>query len=298
MTTGGLPSGERGLLVTGLPAAAGEAFAGGAAFVTYCLGAGTRVKHRRQAIKRAHSAHRQAANRGEENLYPTALIYGQRLGVALEDLGRLAVALEAVGSSDAFDVLRRATLDDLDAVFDRLRDAEALRRAFKMPGAADVAELPDEELREPVLAASATQTAQWHKQWTSCAAGWPLLRRLAKGMRHGSPLVPREIVLEPPGAGSLGEDAEDRYDRWVLVINTDEDHKAKSISTQWTVADISDKTLGRAHSAVLDGLALAKNLQDAHIGRVTHSYKWVLSREIVKKLNNEQRAIMERHHNG
>jgi hypothetical protein len=264
-------------------------------FVTYCLGASTRVRHRREAIKRAQSAHRQVANRGNSP-YPTALIYSQRLGVALEDLGRLAIALEAVGSSDAFNALRGATPDDLDAVFDRLRDAEALRRAFKQPGAADVANL-DVELRGPVLAASAAQTARWQKQWASCAAGWPLLRRLAKGMRHGSPLVPRETVLTPPGAGSLGEGAEDRYDRWVLVINTDEDGKAKSISTQWTVADISDKTLARSHTAVLDGLALAKDLQDAHIGRVTHSYKWVLSREIVKKLNNEQRTIIERYRN-
>lgn len=296
MSSGSESRGQRGLHVTGLPAAADEAFAGGALFVTYCLGVKTRVKHRREAIKRAQSAHRQAAKHGESP-YPTALIYGQRLGVALEDLGRLAIALEAVGSSDAFDALRRASLDDLDAVFDRLRDEEALRRAFKQPGAADVAEL-NEELREPVLAASAAQTAQWQKQWASCAGGWPLLRRLAKGMRHGSPLVPRETVLEPPGAGSLGEGAEDRYDRWVLVVNTDEDDKAKLISTQWTVADISDKTLARAHSAVLDGLALAKDLQDAHVDRVTHGYKWVLSREIVKKLNSDQRTIIERHQNG
>jgi hypothetical protein len=296
MSSGGLPRGERGLLVTGLPAAADEAFAGGAAFVTYCLGAETRVKHRREAIKRAQSAHRRAANRGESP-YPTALIYGQRLGVALEDLGRLSIALEAVGSSDAFDALRGATPDDLDAVFDRLRDAEALRCAFKQPCAADVADL-DVELRGPVLAASAAQTAQWQKHWASCAGGWPLLRRLAKGMRHGSPLVPREIVLEPPGAGLLGAGSDDRFDRWVLAINTDEDDNLKSISTQWSVADISDKTLARAHSAVLDGLALAKDLQEAHVGRATHGYKWVLSRDIVKKLNNEHRMIIERHHNG
>jgi hypothetical protein len=296
MSSAGESGGQRGLHVTGLPAGADEAFAGGAAFVTYCLGAKTRVKHRREAIKRAQSAHRQAANRGDSP-YPTALIYSQRLGVALEDLGRLAIALEAVGTSDAFKALRLASLDDLDAVFDRLRDDETLRRAFKQPGAADVAELK-EELREPVLAASTAQTAQWKKQWTSCATGWPLLCRLAKGMRHGSPLVPRETVLTPPGAGSLGEGAEDRYDRWVLVITTDEDHKAKSISTQWTVADISDKTLARAHTAVLDGLALAKDLQEAHVGRVTHGYKWVLSRAIVKKLNTEQRTIIQRHQNG
>lgn len=287
-----LPPG-RGVHVSGLPAAADEAFAGGAVFVTYCLGGHTRVKHRREAIKRAQAAHRQAAARGE-NLYPTALIYGQRLGVALEDLGRLAIGLEAIGSTDAFDALRRATVDDLDEVYGRLRNTESLRRAFKQAGPADIEEL-QADLADALLAATDLQVARWSKRWASCAGGWPLLRRLAKGMRHGSPLLPRETVLEPPGAGSLGAGAEDRYDRWVLAINTDENTAAKSISTEWSTADISDKTLARAHSAVLDGLALAKDLQDAHIGRVTHGYKWAVSRTIVKLLDSEQRAIIERH---
>jgi hypothetical protein len=209
-------------------------------------------------------------------------------------LGRLAIALEAVGKSDAFDALRSARPGDLDAVFVRLRDEAALRRAFKLPTIADVAELPI-ELREPVLAVSAAQASRWLKQWASCAGGWPLLRRLAKGMRHGSPLVSREAVVTPPGAGSLGEGVDDRFDRWVLVIGTDVDDATKAITTQWSVADLSDATLGRAHAAVLDGLALAKGLADAHVGRVTGEYKWVLSREMTKSLSEEQRAILERH---
>lgn len=283
----------RALHLTGLPEASEAPFAGGHAFVAYCLGAEARVKHRRNVIKRAQAAYRQAVTRGESE-YATALIYAQRLGVALEDLGRLAIALEAIGQSNAFDALRGARPRELDDVFVRLRDEPALRRAFKLPTAEDVAEL-DEELKEPVLAASAAQAKGWHEQWVLCSRGWPLLRLLAKGMRHGSPLVPRETVLTPPGAGALGHGSEDRFERWVLVIDTDEDSSAKRISTEWTVADLSDATLVRAHAAVLDGLALARKLAGAHVARVERGYKWVLSQGVIKGLTAEHQKILERH---
>jgi hypothetical protein len=289
------PLGGRALRVSGLPPNSDAPFAGGSTFVTYCLAAETRAKHRREAIKRARAKYKGRLRRGGD-AYPAALIYAQRLGVAIEDLGRLAIALEAIGTSDAFDALRGATYDDLDAVFMRLRDEPALQRAFKLPMDDDVAEL-DDELREPVLAASRAQAARWLSQWTSCAGGWPLLRRLAKGMRHGSPLIPRETTLTPPGAGDLGRHAKDRFERWVLVINTDEDAAAVSISTQWTVADISDSTLALAHRAVLDGVALARKLAAAHMGRVNSGYKFVLSRDIVRTLPPEQRKTIERHLN-
>lgn len=209
------PSGNRALRVSGLPANSDAPFAGGATFVTYCLAGEARAKHRRDAIKRARAKYKTDLRRGGD-VYPAALIYAQRLGVAMEDLGRIAVALEAIGTSDALEALRQATYDDLDAIFARLRNESALQHAFKLPMKGDVGEL-DEELREPVLAASKVQAARWLSQWTSCAEGWPLLRRLAKGMRHGSPLLPRETVMTPPGAGALGRDAADRFERWVLV---------------------------------------------------------------------------------
>jgi len=282
------------VLITGLPPASGEAFAGGPAFVAYCSGTETRVKHRREAIRRSQAAHRRATERGSDS-YSTALIYVQRLGVALEDLGRLAIALEAIGSRDPFDALRGARPPDLDSIFQRLREEQALRMALKLPTAADAAELP-EELRDPLMAASSVLASRWVTRWSSCAHGWPLLRLLAKGMRHGSPLVPRDIVVTPPGAGALGADAVDIFDRWVLAIDTDVDDISESIHTRWLVVDISDKTLARAHAAVLDGLALTRALAVAHMGRVAGRFKWVIPREVVKRLTAEQRAVLERHH--
>jgi hypothetical protein len=60
------------------------------------------------------------------------------------------------------------------------------------------------EQQEAILAAADTMAGRWHEHVVACAGAWALLRRLAKAMRHGSPLLPRELVLGPPGAGNLG----------------------------------------------------------------------------------------------
>lgn len=96
------------------------------------------------------------------NATPAALIYAQRMGVALEDLGRLVIALKALGSCDAFEVLRGATYRDLDALFSELRGEQELRSAFRLPARRDRGA---EELREPLLNASEILAARWTRQW-------------------------------------------------------------------------------------------------------------------------------------
>ena len=291
MSTSVRPPGDRALRVSGLPAAADAPFSGGVSFVAYCLAGETRAKQRRETIKRARVGYRTQLRRGADP-YPAALIYAQRLGVALEDLGRLIIALQAIGSSDSFNALRGASYQDLDAVFGGLRREPELRSIFRLPSEDDLADLQP-ELREAVLAAANNLASRWASQWVSCAKGWPLLRRLAKGMRHGAPLIPRETVLSPPGAGAVGAGTQDLFERWVLLVYTERDAAAQSINTEWSVADISDATLQLAYSAVLDGIALARKLSAAHVGRVTHQYKWVLERDVVKRLPAAQRKILE-----
>jgi hypothetical protein len=48
--------------------------------------------------------------------YPTALILSQRIGVAFEDLGRLALAFERLETGDPFERLRSARIDDIDDI--------------------------------------------------------------------------------------------------------------------------------------------------------------------------------------
>ncbi len=262
--------------------------------MAYCLAGEARADHRRQAVQRARARY-QTELRGERNTYPAALIYAQRMGVALEDLGRLVIALKTLGSGDAFEALRGATYRDLDAVFSELHGEQELRSAFRLPAREEIEELPQEELREPLLNASEILAVRWTRQWRVCAGGWPLLRRLAKGMRHGAPLIEREIVLSPPGAGALGAGVTNRFEDWVLLIDTEHDRTARTISTKWSVADLSEATLKRAHHAVLDGISLAKKLAAAHVGRVSLGYKWVLDRDVLKALPTGQRRLLERH---
>lgn len=277
--------------MSGLPAAADAPSSGGAAFVLYCLGGEARAKQRRETVKRARAIYR-ARMRSSGGAYPAALIYAQRLGVALEDLGRMMIALQSIGRGEAFDAFRRASYDDLDSVFADLRGERELRSVFRLPTEEELADLRP-ELREAVLVAADMLARRWARQWRSCAGGWPLLRRLAKGMRHGSPLIPRELIVCAPGAGALGAQAGDRFERWVLLVNTEHDEAAESLNTGWSVADVSERTLSRADAAVTDGIALARKLAAAHVGRVTHQYEWVLERDVVKRLPPAQRTILE-----
>jgi hypothetical protein len=223
------------------------------------------------------------------------------MGVAIEDLGRLAIGLRSLSTADAFDALRGASYNDLDALFE-VRDEAELRALFRLPSRHDIEQVPAEdlpdELREPVLAASDALAARWTRHWRSCAGAWPLLRRLAKGMRHGAPLIPRELIVSAPGAGALGAGARDMFERWVLLTATERDTSAQSISTEWSVADLSEATLKLAHHAALDGIALADKLAAAHAERVRLGYKWVLERDAFKALPAKQRRIIEQHLDG
>jgi hypothetical protein len=183
---------------------------GGPEFYMWCRAAEARARARRGSITRAWTLYEQGAH--GDDPYPGALVLCQRLGVALEDLARLLAALE---SERPWEALRAARLDDLDAIYNRLaEDRQAARTAFRLPSAATLEEADfDAQQRDAVLAAAAAIGGRWHRHLVECAAGWALLRRLAKAMRHGSPLLPRPLVLDPPGAGALGAGLNDRFDR-------------------------------------------------------------------------------------
>lgn len=267
---------------------------GGIAFYAYCLGGETRAAVRRDSIDRAHAAHRRALKQRDSG-YPTALILSQRIGVAFEDLARFALAFERLETGDPFERLRSARIDDFDDVFERLsNDAEALRVALRLPRPEDVTELA-EPLREAVLAASDALTRRWHGHWRRTADGWHLMRRLAKGMRHGSPLIPREVVLEPPGAGALGADLADSFDRWVLLLDTAVDHAAQALHTTYVMADLSDATLSRGRQAGIEAVALARELAGAHVHRMRSSSRWAMSTDALKLVSPEQARILKEH---
>jgi hypothetical protein len=283
----------RALRISDLPRGAGAAIAGGVSFVAYCYGSEARAEQRRCAIARARALHRRALSR-QEDPYPTALVLGQRLSVALEDLARLLTAFEALPTDNAFDVLRSATIDELDAVYRRLAaDPEAFRSAVGLPGPEDTEDL-DAELREAVLEASDALARRWLIHWGQANAGWQLLRRLGKAMRHGTPLVPREIVLGPPGGGVLGRGLEDRFERWVLLVETEVDTENARINTAYASGDLSDGTLARAYQAGLDAVALARAITGLHVVRVRTESKWGFPREVFKLVSTEHAIVLKR----
>jgi hypothetical protein len=277
-----------------VPSASGSEPGGAASFFAYCSGADGRARQRRLAIESAFAAYRRARTRGEDP-YPPALMLCQRLGVALEDLARITLALQALGESDAFEVLRMAPYDVLDDAYARPGDEpEALRQAFRLPTVADSEDVAP-ELREAVLAASDALGRRWVAQFERCTSAWQLLRRLSKALRHGSPLLPRELVIGPPGAGALGEGLADQFERWVLLVGTEADHEARALNTTYAVADLGDRTLARARQGGLEGVALARDLAGAHAIRVRTQTRWALPREVYKLVEPQHRRVLRRH---
>jgi hypothetical protein len=287
----------RVLRVSGLPGDPDQVYAGGPRFVAYCLGGEVRAQQRRLAIMRAEVAHRRAAT-GQGNSYPTALILCQRVGVALEDVARLVLGFESLPSGDPFDVLREARYGALDGAFARLaEDPEAFRAAVRLPTPEDTSEL-EPALREAILEASDALARRWIGHWTRSAAGWGLLRRLAKALRHGSPLLTRELVLGPPGAGALGQGLNDIYELWVLLVGTEVDHEAKELNTTYAMADVSEDTLSRARHAGLEAVALTRELAGTHVERVRSESKWALPRDVLKLIGPEHRRVLKEHARG
>lgn len=289
---------SRSLRLQNLPGYANEPFAGGARFVAYCLGASARGWCRREAVARSWAAHRRAIASGGDP-YPTALIVAQRLGVALEDLARIAIAGGTLHSGqDAFNALRQASLDDMTQIFSALaRDPERLRDALRLPAPETTHDLRADQ-REALLEVAEIIAARWHGQWISAASSWLLLLKLAKAMRHGSPLIPREIVIEPPGAGVLGDGLDDVFDRWVLVVETTADHTARTHATSYAIADIGDDTLGRARQGGLDAIALAKQLAEGHAHRVMTHSKWALPRDAIEHVPRRLQRVLKEHERG
>lgn len=194
--------------------------------------------------------------------------------------------------ADPFDVLRAGNVDDLDQVFARYRDEpEALRRVVRLPTPEATDDL-DNSLRDAVLAASDALARRWHEHWAVAADGWQLLRRLAKGGRHGSPMIPRELVVEHPGSGLLGQGSGDPLGRWVLVSATTVDHEKHELKTEYLPADLTDGTLRRARQAALDAIAVTREIANAQVYRMQSRSKWAMPQDALRLVSREQARIL------
>lgn len=270
---------------------------GDAPFFAYCAGGEVRARQRRDAINRAHAEHQRRLRSGGDP-YPTALVLGQRAGVAIEDVARLSLAFSALGKSDPFDALRSAKGPLLDDVWARLAsDPERFRTVFRLPSPEDTIDVA-EPLRSSLLELSDALAARWLRLWAEAAEGWQLLRRLAKGMRHGAPLLPRELVIGPPGAGALGQGLQDRFERWVLVMETSVDHAERSSETTYAAADLGDDTLARARQAALGAVALGRDVSAGHVHRLRTGSRWVMPNDALRLVDVKHRQVLREHQIG
>jgi hypothetical protein len=212
--------------------------------------------------------------------------------VALEDLARLLLALE---SDEPWGALRGARIQQLDGVYERLADdVEAARGVFQLPSpeSLEASDLSS-PAREAMLDASEAMARRWHQQLVGCASAWLLLRQLAKAMRHGSPLLPRELVEEPPGAGDLAAGVQPVEGRWVMLIPTQADAVEPPYTTERALADLRDETLRRARQAGLDGVALARVLASLHVTRLDTSSLIALPNEALSNLDPAKRRLLK-----
>jgi hypothetical protein len=125
-----------------------------------------------------------------------------------------------------------------------------------------------------------------------------LLRRIAKAMRHGAPLIPRELVVDPPGAGALGKGLDDVFARWVLVVDTTVDAPANAINSFYAAADLSDATLAQARQAGLEAVALARELAGAHVMRLRSTSVWALPKDVGRLVSPKHRQVLREHARG
>lgn len=279
--------GENALVLSNMPGAEAPV-AGGPAFVSYCLGADVRARLRRDAISRAWAAHRQVERTSSSDVYPTALLVCQVAGVALQDLARLALAFEALPTNDPFRAMRHADLGVLGETYERLADdLVAFRRMLRLPDGSDHDAAP------ALVALADSITSKHHRQWCGAVDGWHLLSRLSKAMRHGTPLLPRHLVVDAPGAGVLGEGRVFPSHRWVLAVESSIDADAHQ-RTESTVANLEDRTLRRARQVGLDAISLARQLANAHAHRVRSRSKWAFDRNELKRISPANRRVIRK----
>ena len=102
-------------------------------------------------------------------------------------------------------------------------------------------------------------------------------------------------MLGPPGTGALGEHLMDAFERWVLLVGTEVDNEATTLSTTYEMADISDDTLAQARQAGLEAVGLARDLAAGHVHRVRSESKWAMPDDVMRLVGHKQRRVLREH---
>lgn len=208
---------------------------GGHVFFSHVRGAPARARYRDAALRRAESLYDHAVDGGDtpEHVCGAGLIVLQRAVLAAEDLAALLHALAeddpAAAADPASDAGREiwprlvsVAIPDQVAVFAAIAQEPATGlRAFRLP--------PDDVLTQEGLSDAASGAARrlrdrtarrWSGMLVRVARFWLTYGSAAKSTMHGFAAIAGRQIVEPPGAGFLGEHVRAPSGPFVVMVNS------------------------------------------------------------------------------
>lgn len=221
---------------------------GGAALYAHLRAVPSITDFRRSAIRRAEKLYdvRLAAAAREEEISGLGLLVLQRAMFALEDLGAL---LHAFTDPPSWSGLVSYNLDALSGTFDALFAGgdEAIARAYLLP--------PDEALEnEPGMTAQQTEAIralrdealrQARERLERVAELWRMFHRHAKKTVHGLGFLAGTTVVEPPGAGRIGDLLGEPEERpFVVSLETTVSDTTEHVNTELQAIVVDRNNVG------------------------------------------------------
>jgi hypothetical protein len=208
---------------------------GGAALYAHLRAVLSITDFRRDAIRRAERLYDEglSAGVGEEELSGLGLLVLQRAMFAVEDLGGL---LHAFTDPPSWSGLVSYNLAGLSGTFDALfvGSDEAIARAYLLPSDDALESEPGltAEQREAVRALRNETLRQTRERLERVAELWRMLHRQAKKTVHGLGFLAGTTVIEPPGAGRIGELLGDQHERpFVVSLETSVNNESGHVNT-------------------------------------------------------------------
>lgn len=259
--------------------------------MAYCVGAQSRVAHRREALRLAYKRCRAASD--TDDWLPCALVVLQQAGAIVQDLGRLALGLEAT-DRDAAAVVRTASQDDIADVYQRLAgDEQAFRSIVTLPvGRSD---LPDEGggLADALLGAAAVASDKWHTDWQDASRLWRMVGPLRKAIRHGSIAFDATTVIGSPGAGFLAGAVDARLVRdHACVFPRSYNRGNGRWETQGFVPQTQRPDVAAIHELAMNSLSLAATLASQHADPIRLGCRYVVPTQFVRSMPPDVRRVL------
>lgn len=267
---------------------------GGWPFYSYLRTASSRAEFRAGAVERSWTAYRQAASGStlSAELGGLGLIVLQRALLGAEDLGRL---LYAVASEDPWIALRRAKIDALSETFTAAaEDGESFLRRL---GLIELATLTDLDLPNAAHAAAlrlrAMTAREWSTQLVRSAGLWLTHWPLARATMHGFPIIAGELIVEPPGAGELGDGLQPPSVRPFAVAVTST-VKGHHVETDRHIVHLDRRAVGEMRELGRDTAELCGRLGALKAQAISIAEDGALPLDLASRLSDGERRALER----